>query len=58
MEPEIKEQIDPEVYRRHLELMEIALDVNAITEGLNRVREKNNAAPSSTNEPKGPFERR
>jgi glycine reductase len=40
IEPEIKEQIDPEVYKEHLELMEIALDVEAITEGLNRVRKK------------------
>ena len=40
MEPEIKEQLDPEVYKEHLELMEIALDVEAITEGLNRVRNK------------------
>jgi betaine reductase len=38
MEPEIKEQIDPEVYKEHLELMEMALDVEAITAGLNRVR--------------------
>lgn len=38
MEPEIKEQIDPEVYKEHLELMEIALDVDRIAEGLNRVR--------------------
>lgn len=38
MEPEIKEQIDPAVYKEHLELMEIALDVDKITEGLNRVR--------------------
>ena len=38
MEPEIKAQIDPEVYKEHLELMEIALDVEKITEGLNRVR--------------------
>lgn len=42
MEPEIKEQIDPEVYKKHLELMAIALDVDAITEGLNRVRNKEN----------------
>lgn len=41
MEPEIKEQLDPEVYKEHLELMDIALDVEAITEGLNRVRKKN-----------------
>lgn len=40
MEPEIKAQIDPKVYKEHLELMEIALDVNKITEGLNRVRSK------------------
>ncbi len=40
IEPEIKEQIAPEVYKEHLELMEIALDVDAITEGLNRVRKK------------------
>ncbi len=40
MEPEIKAQIDPEVYKEHLELMEIALDVEKIAEGLNRVRHK------------------
>jgi len=40
MEPEIKAQIDPEVYKEHLELMEIALDVEKITEGLNRVRKQ------------------
>ena len=40
MEPEIKSQIDPEVYAEHLELMEIALDVDKITQGLNRVRKK------------------
>ena len=40
MEPEIKEQIDPDVYKEHLELMEIALDVDAITVGLNRARNK------------------
>ena len=40
MEPEIIEQIAPDVYRKHLELMEIALDVEAITKGLDRVRKK------------------
>jgi hypothetical protein len=40
MEPEIKKQLDPGVYKEHLELMEIALDVDAITKGLNRVRKK------------------
>ncbi len=39
MEPEIKSQIDPAVYKEHLELLEIALDVDRITEGLNRVRQ-------------------
>ena len=38
MEPEIREQIDPPSYKEHLELMEIALDVDKIVEGLNRVR--------------------
>ena len=38
MEPEIKSQIDPLIYRKHLELMEIALDVDQIVKGLNRVR--------------------
>ena len=38
MEPEIKNQIDPAMYKEHLELMEIALEVDKITEGLNRVR--------------------
>lgn len=41
MEPEIVSQVDPVLYKEHLELMEIALDVEKITEGLNRVREKN-----------------
>ena len=40
MEPEIKAQIDPACYKEHLELMEIALDVGKITEGLNRVRQR------------------
>jgi glycine reductase len=39
MEPEIKSQVDPAVYKEHLELLEIALDVDRITEGLNRVRQ-------------------
>ncbi len=40
MEPEIKSQVDPVVYKEHLELMEIAMDVKKITEGINRVRNK------------------
>jgi len=38
MEPEIKAQIDPKVYQEHLELMEIALDVDKIAQALSRVR--------------------
>jgi len=38
MEPELKEQIDPAVYQEQLGLMEIALDVDKIVQGLNRVR--------------------
>lgn len=38
MEPIIKDQVDPGVYEEHLKLMEIALDVDKIAEGLNRVR--------------------
>jgi hypothetical protein len=41
MEPEIIDQIDSVLYKEHLELMEIALDVEKITEGLNRVRNAN-----------------
>lgn len=41
MEPEIVSQVDPVIYKEHLELMEIALDVGKITEGLNRARGKN-----------------
>jgi len=40
IEPEIKAQIDPEVYKEHLELMEIALDVEKIAEGLDKVRKE------------------
>ena len=40
MEPEIKNQIDPALYKEHLGLMEIALEVDKITEGLNRVRKE------------------
>jgi len=38
MEPEIKSQIAPEIYKEHLELMEIALDIEKISKGLSRVR--------------------
>lgn len=39
MEPEIKSQVEPSAYKEHIELMEIALDVDKIAEGLNRVRQ-------------------
>ncbi len=38
IEPEIKAQIDPAVYKEHLELMEIALDVGKIARGLKKAR--------------------
>jgi len=38
MEPEIKGQIDPEIYQEHLALMEIALDVEKISQALNKLR--------------------
>ena len=38
IEPEIKAQIAPEVYKEHLALMEIALDVEKISEALTRLR--------------------
>jgi hypothetical protein len=40
LEPVIKDQIDPEISKEHLGLMEIALDVDGITKGLNRARKK------------------
>jgi glycine reductase len=40
LEPEISNQISPVVYKEHLELLEIAFDVEAITEGIDRVRNK------------------
>ena len=39
MEPEIKAQIEPAVYQKHLALMEMALDVEKITQTLSKVRE-------------------
>lgn len=38
MEPEIRAQIEPSVYQEHLALMEIALDIEKIAQGLDRVR--------------------
>jgi glycine reductase len=41
LEPEIKVQIDPSLYKEHLELMDIALDAERIGQALHKVREKN-----------------
>ncbi|GAI96211.1 unnamed protein product [marine sediment metagenome] len=38
MEPEIIKQIEPAVYKEHLALMEMALDVDKIREALKKVR--------------------
>ena len=38
IEPELKAQIDPAVYKEYLELMEIALDVEKIGQALDKVR--------------------
>ena len=38
IEPEIKAQIAPDVYKEHLELMEIALDVERISQALDKIR--------------------
>ncbi len=42
LEPEIKKQIDPAVYKHHLELMDIAMDIEQIAERLKNIREKHN----------------
>ena len=39
MEPEIKAQITPEIFKEHLALMEIALDIDKIAVALKRVRD-------------------
>jgi len=41
LEHELKEQIDPKVYEEHLALMEIALDVDKISEVLKKLRDEN-----------------
>lgn len=38
LEPEIKSQIDSELFDKHLALMDVALDVEKVAEVLNRVR--------------------
>lgn len=40
MEPVIKNLIDPELYKQHLELMDIALDVEKISQAISKVRKK------------------
>lgn len=40
IEPEIKSQIAPDIYKQHLELMEMALDVDKIAKAMNRIRNK------------------
>ncbi len=41
LEPVIKAQVDPAVYKEHLELMEIALDVERISKALDEMRRVN-----------------
>ena len=41
LEDTIKSQIDPEVYKEHLELMEMVLDVEKISQVLKQVRGEN-----------------
>jgi betaine reductase len=38
LEPEIKNQVDPEIYNEHLQLMEVALDTDKIAGALSKVR--------------------
>lgn len=40
LEPEVKEAADPEVYEDEVALMEISMDVEAISEEVGRFREK------------------
>lgn len=49
MEPEIKTQIEPAIFKEHLELMEIALEVDKIAQGLNRVRQGDTVSLSNRN---------
>ena len=40
MEPEIKNLVDSELYKQHLELMDIALDVDKISQAISKVRKQ------------------
>ena len=42
LEPEISNQVSPDIFKEHLELLEISFDIDAITQGINRVRNKDN----------------
>ncbi len=48
MEPEILKQVDPVIYEEHLSLMEIALDVEKIAQGLDRARNRNRSSSRTT----------
>ena len=39
-EPEVRAAVDPQVYRKHIELMEMALDTEAIHAAVRSVRER------------------
>lgn len=39
LEPDIKKQVDTQLYNKHLAIMETALDVERIAQGLKKVRE-------------------
>lgn len=38
LEPEIRDQIDPELFEKHLAIMEVALDIDEVSEALRKVR--------------------
>ena len=40
LEPEIKAQIDPQMFDQHLELMDVALEVEKISNAIRRIREE------------------
>ena len=38
LEPEIRDQIDPELFEKHLAIMEVALDIDEVSKALRKVR--------------------
>jgi len=38
LEPEVKDQINPELFEKHLAIMEVALDIDEIGKALKKVR--------------------